>query len=105
MKTMLVFSALASACLARIVAAQTLNDPTPILGNGVTNAASASAMNSALSPRNSQRTPEQNAARQRDLAANNACRDRALRYPAGKARRAIRDQCAAEFEKNRRFWK
>jgi hypothetical protein len=98
-------TALAGAFLAQFAFAQTLNDPTPILGNAVTNAASASAMHSAFSPRTSQRTPEQNAARQRDLAANKACRERAWQYPAGKARRAIRDQCAAEFEKNRQLWK
>ncbi len=87
------------------VCAQTVGDPVPILGNNVTNAASASAMGSALSPRTgSMRTPAQNAARLRDLEWVKACRAEARINPPGKKRSELVKKCNDEFEQRRQFW-
>jgi hypothetical protein len=103
MRSMLTVVALMSAS---ICAAQTLNDPTPILGNAVTESARASAMHSAFSPRTgSVRTPEQSAARLRDLDWVKSCRAQARVNPSGPKRSALVKQCKTEFDRRREYWK
>jgi invasion protein IalB len=93
-------------CAVPIVAAQTLHDPAPILGNAVTESARASAMNSAFSPRTgSVRTPEQSAARLRDLDWVKSCRAQARVNPSGPKRSALVKQCKTEFDRRREYWK
>jgi hypothetical protein len=92
--------------VAPFVVAQTLHDPTPIQGNLVTETARAAAMRSAFSPRTSSaRTPEQSAARLRDLDWVKSCRAQARVNPSGPTRSARVKQCTTEFDRRREFWK
>jgi hypothetical protein len=104
---MKVFVVFALVGLSLAAGAQTFNDPVPIQGNAVTNAAASSAMYSAMMPNGggSARTPEQSARRLADLQDSKDCRARAMQHPPGKTRNAIRDGCKARFNAARQYWK
>jgi hypothetical protein len=83
------------------LAQSTVGDPAPILGDQAQRIARNTSLNNTKSP---QLSAKEKARRQAHRDAHSACRDRAMNYPAGTARRQVRDQCDASFAAQKRTW-
>jgi hypothetical protein len=101
MKLFICIGLLGLALSSQSTAQSTLGDPTPILGDQGRNIAANTSLNNTKGP---QLSTKEKARRQAHRDAHNACRDRAMNYPAGTARRQVRDQCDASFAAQKRTW-
>jgi hypothetical protein len=101
MRAFLCISLISFAICGQSFAQSTIGDPTPILGDQGQNIARNTSLNTAKGP---QLSAKEKARRQAHRDAHSACRDRAMNYPAGTARRQVRDQCDASFAVQKRTW-
>jgi hypothetical protein len=87
-------------------AQSTVSDPFPLIGNQAQSVAGTAAINSAMGAGQTRRTPQQSAARERDLAQLKECLAgvRAA-HPPGKQRRPGRDRCESAFDEASKAWK
>jgi hypothetical protein len=78
-------------------AAQTMNDPFPLIGNQAQAIAGTMAINSHIRSGSGATTCEKKTRWERHMDNRTACRKPALNYPVGKQRQAIRDRCNALY--------